>query len=385
MTLHQTVEIAKKVLLGMVLGLAGIVILVLFFRFGIILKNLIFPPPTLPANHLYGTLKPINFPPSVTNAKLTYTINTVTGALPDFPERVNVFPIVQPQPNLLDLNKARTKAVNVGFVDGNNNVLPEKALDSTLYQWDEPKDLQRKLIINTLTTDFSLKSNFLSSSAILEAPGALTIDQTVSTVVDFLNHIGFVQSDLDMSKVTNPNQEISYFRTPQLLAIQNGALVPTSSLSTTQIIRVDLYQKDLEYDLNTGIPELAGGYKTIKMQIPILYPNPPYSTMSFWVAAGQLSPQVVAAEFAHKNIDTSAAEAATYSIKTATEAFDELKEGKAYIASYTGPNTNIAIKNAYLTYYVGKNNEPYLMPVIAFTDDNGFFAYVSAVKNEWVK
>ncbi|MBI5123293.1 hypothetical protein HZA75_05540 [Candidatus Roizmanbacteria bacterium] len=384
MTLHQTVEIAKKVLLATVVGIAGVILLILFFRFGIILKNLILPPKTLPANNLYNTLKPIKFSPSTTNAKLTYNINTVTGTLPDFPERVNIFPILQPQPNLLDLNKARTKAGNVGFVDGNNNVLPEKALNSTIYEWDEAQDLQRKLVINTLTTDFSLTSGYLSSATIINSSGSLTIDQAITAVVDFLNHIGFVQSDLDMSKVANPNQEISYFRTPQLLAIENGVLAPTASLATTQIIRVDLYQKDIEYTLNTGIPELTGGYKTLKIKIPVLYPNPPHSTMSFWVAAGELSPQIVAADFAHKNIDTSAPEA-TYSIKTPSEAFNELKEGKAYIASFTGPNTNISINNAYLAYYMGKNDEPYLMPIIVFTDNNGFFAYVSAVKNEWVK
>ena len=88
------------------------------------------------------------------------------------------------------------------------------------------------------------------------------------------------------------------------------------------------------------------------MQVPILYPHPPYSTMNFLIASGsQNQIEVVEAHFVHKDIqiptDTTIA---TYPIITAQEAFDELKSGKGYIAAFNRPDTNILINNdkAYL-------------------------------------
>ncbi|HEX8932498.1 MAG TPA: hypothetical protein VF810_05045 [Patescibacteria group bacterium] len=384
MTLHRTIEIAKKVLIGATIFLVVIVISILFFRFGVILKNLIFPPKVLLTNHPYGIIPQIKFPASVAKTPFTYTLNTDTGSLPDVPDRVTVFPIIPPQAGLLDLDKTRLKAQNLGFVDDNNNVLPEKSSDKINFEWDDAQNLQRKLLINIFTSNFSLSSDYLTSTAFTITQGALTIDAAINTTADFLNKIGFVQTDIDMSKTSTPTQEVSYFRTPQFFTIQNGQLVPTNSLETAHIIRIDLYQKDIDYTLNTGMPELTGGYKSLKMTTPILYPNPPYSTMNFWVAQGPESPTVVAANFIHQNIDTSNPDA-TYSIKTAQEAFTELKNGKAYIASYYGTATNIAINNIFLAYYLGTDQEPYLMPIFVFAGDNGFFAYVSAVKNEWVQ
>ena len=119
--------------------------------------------------------------------------------------------------------------------------------------------------------------------------------------------------------------------------------------------------------------------------MPILYPHPPYSTMSLWIAVGQAGPQVVTANFTHQTINTTPETEATYPIKTAEEAFEELKNGKAFIASYNGSATDIAITNVFLTYYLGEQPQEYLMPLIVFQGDNGFLAYISAVRDEWVK
>jgi hypothetical protein len=114
------------------------------------------------------------------------------------------------------------------------------------------------------------------------------------------------------------------------------------------------------------------------MKIPVLYPHPPYSTMSFWIASGQNSQEVDAASFVHREILTDSH--ATYPIKTAQEAFDALKAGDGYITSYQGADTNILISNVYLGYYLGEENQGYLMPIIVFEGQNNFFAYVSAIK-----
>ncbi len=385
MTLHKTVIVAKKFVLGIGLGIGVIFILVLLFQLGVIVRNILFPAKVQPANHLYDKLPAIEFPQNATGDHLTYKINTISGDLPAFPDRVDIFTVKQREPSLLNLNKAKEKANSLGLIGDDGNTLPEKKLDATNYQWLENKGLQRRFVVNTLTFDFILESNYLSSLTVLNAQGKLTQNDAMNSTNDFVATLAVMPDDVSLDKTTTPIQESTYYTNPQSFTIENGALVPTSSFLQTQVYRINLYQKDLTYDLNSGIPAITGGFKKTPMVMPILYPYPPYSTMSFWVATGQLGPQVVAARFIHQSVNTAPETEATYPIKTPQEAFEELKNGKAYIAAYNGTNTEIAITNVYLTYYLGENLQEYLMPLIVFQGDNGFFAYVSAVREEWIK
>jgi hypothetical protein len=200
-----------------------------------------------------------------------------------------------------------------------------------------------------------------------------------------LETIELLPKDIDLTKTQTPEKNVHYITSPQIFSIVNGALVPTTSLSKAQAIRVDIYQKDMEYQLNTGIAG-DGGIKKLDMKIPILYPHPPYSTMSFCIASGANGAQVVAANYVHQDITIPEVDTeATYPIKTATEAFDELKKGNGYIAAYSGNDSSVLINNVYLAYYLGEEKQDYLMPIIVFEGDGGFFGYVSAVKNDWVK
>ena len=374
MTLHKTVEFARKSLLGILLGGVAIILLILLFRLGVLIKDTLFPAKALPANHLFGTLPALGFPKNVTDTPFTYNVNTVSGGLPQFPDRLNIYPIKQPQPNLLNLNKAKSKVLSLDFKDENSKLVPETALDNINYEWQENAGLRRKITFNTVTFDFKLQSNYLSSLTILGAKELSDEEHAINTALSFLTSIDQLPKDVDKEKSTI-----------QLLSIIDSALSPTTSLSKSQVIKVDLHQKDVAYDLNTGIPQSSGGFKVIKMSLPILYPNPPGSTMSFWIASGQSLPQVVAAKYVYKTADIKPGSEATYPVKTAAAAFEELKNGKAYIAAYFGTQNEIAINKIYLAYYLSESSQEYLMPIIVFEGENGFFAYVSAVKDEWVK
>lgn len=373
MSLHKTIEFTRKFLIGILLGVAAVFIFILIFRLGIIVKNLLFPPKITPANHLYGTLPKITFPQSTTNTKFTYTINTVSGELPKFPDRLNVYPIKQQEPSFLNLDKVKKKTQKLDFTtDG--RLVPETVLDEVTYEWKEDTGIRRSIIFNTVTFDFTLKSSFLSSLTVINAKELSNEKSAKKTVTSFLNLINQMPDDIDLNK--------TYI---QFLSIKNDALVPAASLSNTQVIRVDLHQKNIAYDLNTGIPLTSGGFKKTKISLPILYPNPPYSTMSFWIASGQSRPEVVAANFKYKSIDFDQNIESTYAIKTATEAFEELKNGKAYIASYNGSQNEININKVYLGYYLDESSEEYLQPIVVFEGEDGFTAYVFAVKDEWVE
>lgn len=384
MTLHETIDMSKKMLLASFGVIGCILLLVILFRLGVIVKNILFPPKIQPALATYGKLPPLVLPENAVTQKFSYTLNTVSGVLPDLPDRLNVYPITPPQANFLNLNKAKEKATRAGFVTELGNVLPETSLGQNNYQWSETIGSKRKMTFNIITFDFNLQSDFLTVPP-TDTISNLTQDNAIDAVKAFLETIDQLSDDIDLTKTIKSNQDVHYITKPQLFSIQNGTLIPATSLASTQVIRVDLYQKDISYNLNTGIPDLTGGFKKLPLTLHIFYPRPPYSTMNFLVTALGDERKVIAANFTHQYFSIPADSNVTYAIKSADEAFNELKAGKGYIASFEGTGTHVQITNIYLGYYLGEKQQAYLMPVFVFEGDNGFFAYISAIKDDWIK
>ncbi len=385
MTLHQSIEAAKKFLLGVIAGIILIIILTFLYRLTIIAKNALFPGKITPANHLYDKVPALKFPKNSISDKLTYKLNTLSGTLPQFPDRLEIFPITQPQPNLLNLQKARDKAKKLGFTADDGSASNETNLGNDTYQWTHSDELQKALSMNIISFNFSYTTNFLSSQTVQEAKSINNIKDAIDTAKSFLENISLAPTDIDDSLTSQASNDTPYFTQPQLFSIKDNALVPATSISTTQVIRVDLYQKDMTYNLDTGIPDPNGGNKNIAMDLPILYPHPPYSPMNFLVASGGLSSKVYGANFKHQTVVVPTDNVAVYPIKTSQKAFDELTKGKGYIAAYSGSDNTITITNVILAYYLGEDPQQYLMPIIVFEGNDGFFAYVSAVSDEWIQ
>lgn len=383
MTLHDTAEFSKKAGIALSLGLGVILLLVIFFKIGNFIHSILFPPKISPPNEAYGKIPPIAFPQSTVKGEFTYSINTVDGSLPqNFPDRVIVYPMIISQPNLLNLDDAKAKIQSLNFVDQTGNPLTEIPRGGPFYEWDEPIGFQRRIVYNIVNQNFNMTSNYLSSLTVLNAQNLGDQNAAVSTVQDFLGSINQLPSDVDLSLTQNPNQNNPYTTTPQLYSVTSGQLSPTSSLADAQVIRVDIYQKEIDYSLTAGQNQDLSHYQNFDLTMPIIYPHPPFSTMNFLVASGPSEADVVSAIFNHQNINTSPDKTGTYPIKDAQTAFDELKNGKGYIASYTGTGNQILITNVFLAYYMGENQQDYLEPVIVFEGQDGFFAYVPAITND---
>jgi hypothetical protein len=384
MTLHETTILAKKISkwAGITFGcLFGIFIL---FQLGVIIKNMIFPPKVVPPSVTYGKVPAIAFPTSIDTQPLTYSLNTLSGDLPVFPNRLNIYPITHPPANFLNLNKVKGKAARLGFSRFDGTVLPEQSLGNEEYRWTEEDGIKRRITFNIVSFNFHMESDYLTSLTVLDARNLGDEKKAAATAKGFLDNIALTPSDLAIEKTTTPFQNLEYITNPQLFAIKNSQLAKTTSLATTQVIRVDLYQKDVSYELNTGVPALNGNIIIETVTLPILYPHPPYSTMTFWVASTDQDIQVVEAKFTHHKYTMPTDVDATYPIKTAEEALEELKNGKGYVASYAGSANEIKINNIFLAYYAGETEQNYLMPIIVFQGNNGFFAYVSALRDEWI-
>ncbi|MBU1117987.1 hypothetical protein KKD37_03425, partial [Patescibacteria group bacterium] len=88
--------------------------------------------------------------------------------------------------------------------------------------------------------------------------------------------------------------------------------------------------------------------------------------------------------YKHVDVDTSAASASTYPIKTSEEAFSDLKSGDYWPASDIAKDS-VVIRKIYLAYFEPVNLTQFLQPVYVFEGDGGFVAYVRAITDKYAK
>ncbi|MEX2007643.1 MAG: hypothetical protein WD992_02625 [Candidatus Levyibacteriota bacterium] len=345
-TLSSTTAWTRKIIKLVSIGAGAILAVILLYRIAVFVKQQITPPP--PPTVAFGKLPEIAFPQNQTDEILSYSIDTITGALPVFPDRANVYKTIAAAPELLALNNAIQKVSGAGF-EG-----PYTQTSETLYEWNttDTSALPKKMVFNIFSSDFNVTSPFLSDSKVLSANNLPNETAAVSTAQDFLSGMSSLPQDVDREKT-----QVSLF------SIKNGMLAPSTSLSNTQVIEVSFFQRDLN-------------------GLSVVYPDAKASTMNVFVAGGDRGPQVVQADFFHQNI---ASESATYPIMTSQEAFDRLKNGEIYIASYDGQNKKISINEVFLAYYLSGEAQEFVLPVVVFQGNNGFTAYTTAVKDDWIQ
>lgn len=353
LSLHNTVETLKKLVKWSAILAAGMISLVLLFRIGAAMKNIYFPTAAEPPDVKFGKLPRIAFPESVITDTLTYTIDTLSGELPVFQDRAKVFKIEQPSLTLLNANRAKDKADSLGFTDFSGKVLPHSILSPTVYQWqNDVFGLRRTLTIDIESYGLTLTSTYKTNAGVLNPTYTSDEKRAIDKAAEVLRYGNVDMNDIDFEKTGS-----------LLLKIANNTLVPAPSLSTAHVAQVNFYQKNRD-------------------ELPIFYPRYPVSTMNFLVSLRALDINDVVE--AHINYKKILDESATYPIKTAQEAFQELQDGKGYIANYYGSGTAITITDVFLGYYVGEAKQEYLTPIIIFQGEGDFYGYVSALKNDWL-
>jgi len=344
LTLNQATSETRVILKwGGVIFLVFIIIF-LVFKIGTTLKQTFFPTPPAPPTVSFGKLPAILFPNSVSDKNFNYSLNTVSGTLPTFQDRIKVYKMVPVSPDLLALKKAISKVSSVGFTN------PEIPVSAKVYQWNDSGTLNRSLTMEIFSTDFSLSSTFISDPIVQSAVNLPDPNTAISTAQGFLSAMSSFPDDIDTTKTKI-----------LLFSINNNTLTTATSVSNAQVIEVDFFQKDIN-------------------RLPVYYPKAVNSTMNVLVVGGEDQPQVAQVNFSHQTVSD---QSATYPIKTAQDAYSLLKQGKGYIASYFGTSTDISIKNVFLAYYIGDKKQDYLFPIAVFEGDNGFFAYVPIITDVW--
>lgn len=349
-TLAKVTSLTRRFLKWGAIIFGGIILLLILSGLGKNLKNRFFPPPPPAPTVAFGKLPPLQFPGNLTNQKLEFTLDTISGALPTLPSQISIYKLVKNEPSLLSLQKAKRRVGQVGFTTD------ETQLSSLVYQWKNPQN-SSLIKLNIVTNDFDLASDFYSQPEVLAAENLPNPEQAKEIAKNFLGDLGLFPSSLGMED----------FKTT-LFSIQDKKIIPSDSFSNAQIIRVDLFQKPIN-------------------NFPFVYPQKNSSLINFLVAGNSNRERpIVEAHYFSREADLN--NSSTYPLKTISAAFDELKNGtskQVYIASINNQNiTSISIKNVYLGYYLDRQSQDFLSPVFVFEGSNGFLAYVLAISPEWI-
>jgi hypothetical protein len=312
--------------------------LFLFFQGGAFIQKVFFPKPPTPPEQKYGALPEIVFPEESTPTP-EYRINTVSGQLPTFPDRIAVYPLMQNEASITALKGARDSAFAAGFSENQTSVTP------SLYTWNNPITTA-VLEMNIISRNFTINSDYLSNP-IFATGQTLTSDNSMESVLQLISTLGGNTDDIDISKTKTQNY-----------AILNGTITPVDSFSSGQITKVSLFQNTVN-------------------KLPIYYPVFNESTLYFLLTFVGGEIQIPEASYIHKvpNLEDSS----TYPLKSATQAFEELKNGEGYIVNPTTDEI-VDITDVTLGYYLDNNPEQkYLLPIIVFSGKNDFQAFVLAI------
>ncbi|HSW96485.1 MAG TPA: hypothetical protein VLF89_01530 [Candidatus Saccharimonadales bacterium] len=347
MSLHSAADTTKKVFVGICFAIGGLLLLSITFT---IIQGLL-PKKEIPPTVSFGKLPQINFSQPVKTASVEYVLDTLSGTFPTFPTQEPVYTITQLQPELLALQNAKALVPTGDFPND------PQALSETVYQWTSPNPPYKILTYNIVTHDFNLISSYATDPDVIAAVSLGDTQGAISTAQSFLGGFNAYPKDIDESKTQTALYSI------------NGttkALQPAISLSTAQVIQVDFFQKDLN-------------------KLPMYYPQPNHSLINALIGAFQGGRTVLTANATIKSITTTSG---TYPLKSVEQAFKELQSASpsAYVASQANPAaTTVKINQMSLGYYIGQGEQKYLMPIYVFQGENGFYAYVSAITDAWIK
>ena len=296
-------------------------------------------PPTIG----FGVIPPVKFPEQVP-LKLAYRLETITGGLPELNTQADVLSMPPVRPNLLAMDRSIKEANNLGF-----KVQAEKVSDLN-YRWRLVTPIPSTLSMFIYDGRFAWDTDWTVNPNFLVDKNLPSQTQAVKEAQDLIKKVEANTSDL-----TVDTAKVSYLKG------LGGKFQPTVSLSDADFVQVDLFRafhKEL-YPFVTSTPDQG-------LVRVILSGNP-------------RSGRVIQVRYNYFPIDYTVSE--TYPLKTSAQAWQELQEGKGYIAQLDKSITEIVVRSVIIGYFDSFEQQKYIQPIYIFSGDNNFLGYVQAVKD----
>ena len=340
-SLTQTAIIGRKAVRYLIYAVVLFIVGRFVLGLGVGIFQRLFPKPPPAPTIAFGRLPKITFPVKEGLPTINYTLETVTGDFPKLADQLPVYHVIKNPSSLLSLDKAKEKAIALGFTQ------EPQAVSQTVYKFNHPS-LPSSLEMNIVTGLFSISYDLARDPTPL-ASSPTPPEKAISDVKSFLQTAGLLTEDLATGKATT-----------EFLKIQNKQLLPAISLSEANLVKVNLFRKDYN-------------------EVESLSPSSTQANVWFLVSgATDRDKKVLSGEYHYLPLDE--AQSSTYPLKTADVAWEELKQGKGYIANL-GLNTDakVIVRRIYLAYYDPNSYQDFYQPIIVFEGDRGFMAYVPAV------
>lgn len=348
--LTETAYLARKgINLGVIL-LVLIIILRVVWGLATGVRNKYFPPPPPPATVSFGKLPAPNAQNNIaTPSGLTYTLETVDGSLPVLPVSMKVYFMPKQGPNFGSFDKMTSQARKLGFLG-----TPAK-VSATAWRFADTGNPLRTLDIDELSGNFRLVYNYASDPGVFNEKNFTSVDKVTADAESFFDGLGLLASDL---KAGTPS--VAYFR------FDAGALTATTALGSADAVGVSLNRADVE-KTSVVSPDARQG------QV--------YALLS---GSSDFKKKILEAKYFYNTVDQE--NWATYPVIKSAEAFEKLKNGQAVFASLPTPlPTTISLRQVFIAYLDPYPPQAYLQPVLVFSDQRGFVAYVPLVSSAWLQ
>jgi len=301
-----------------------------------------------------------------------YSLETATGELPTFPDRIEVLAFKEPVPSLLGEQRAKELAKGLDFAGEG-----ELSEDKQFIVFEDAGD-KRTLTVDLTTQHFILITDPKHIQETIPKGSALSSADAVKEAQEFLKRNGLMKGGFDVG-----------VQTTQVHRIVNGEVENALSVSDGQFTRVDFFRTltDISADSFSMLP-----------------PNPKIGLIQIWITSG-LNPvvnNVLAASYIVWELDKETAE--TYPLRPVSAAWEEVKEGQGFaeilvegsspLDTYSTLNIgSISVREVWLAYFDDSSFQKYLQPIYVFsgsaTTNDGreaeFTAYRPAIADEWIQ
>lgn len=359
-TLTETAYYTRKGI--KLLGFAAVALIVLKVSLGIFLSIwlAIFPPAPPPPTVAFGRLPKVKFPITPiasSSASYTYYLEIVEGTLPVAGKTLKVYFIPKPTPTFGAFGKMRFQANRLGFF-GEPKKVPGKA---DVWAFDDTVNPLRHLEYDDTIGNFRVFYDYNYDLNLFAQKSFTNQAAILNEATAFFTNLGLLTSDLSLG-----NQDMVYFK------LDIDRLETTSSLAEADAVAVSFNKAPVVSYKNIETKEVNDSY-------PIISADWKQGLVSV-LFSGNTDPikKVLEAKYYYTYVDFE--NWATYPTISLAAAYEDLKQGKAYVASLPVRNSKeISIRKVYLGYFDSGESQSYLQPVAVFSDEKGFVAYVPVI------
>lgn len=326
-------------------AIALVVMMVGRFVIGIAgnIYSALFPEAPEPPTVGFGILPPVEFP-EFNSDEFSYQLQTSSGYLPSFTDRLEVFPYILERSNLLALERAVDTAASLGFET------EPQLLSGNEYLWTIPDAIPARLQLNIVSGQFEIEYDWTKAADFLIEKQLINELSYSERVKDVLQSPGLLPADL-----TNAPYTVTY------LQASGRSYEEAVSLSEADFVQFDFFRSPVA-DL-----------------YPVMTPEVEVGVVQAIVSSNPNRAWLVNLDYNYFPVDYERIE--TYPLKSIEQAWQELQMGRGFVASVDEGVTMGVIRQVELGYYDAFDGQQFLQPIYIFRGDNRFVAYVQAVRD----